>query len=79
LLEEELDAGESGGAHEVALRRQEPTAHRRSLDHEFLGLTIGLCDPEEVEDAGHRGVVEELVPNRRVAPNALAGAAEPDE
>jgi voltage-gated potassium channel len=79
LLEEELDAGKAGAAHEVPLGGEEPTALRRSLDHELLGLAIGLCNPEEVENARHGGVVEEPVTDGAVAADALAAASDPHE
>jgi hypothetical protein len=75
LEEEELDAGEAGAVHEVALRGEEPTALCRSLDHELLRLTIGGLNAKELENAGHGGVVEELMADRPVAPYALATAS----
>lgn len=73
---EELDAGETGGAHQVALRREEPTGLCRSLDYELLGRAIGCLNTEELENAGHAGVVEQLVADRSVAPQALLTAPE---
>jgi hypothetical protein len=76
LLEDELDAGKAGAAHEVALRGEEPTGVCRSLDYELLDLAIGRLNAKELENARYGGVVEELVTNRPVTLHALSTASE---
>jgi hypothetical protein len=38
-----------------------------------------LCDPEELEDAGDRGVVEDLMPDGLVAANPLTATSDPGQ
>ena len=73
---EELDAGEPGVSHQVALWGEEPPDLYRSLDHMLLGRPIGGGHAQELEHSRHGGVVQELVTNGLVAPLTATTATE---